>query len=557
MSVKVAVAFQITSDQGLSSSSILQHFVDLYFKHFGPLWPLLSMQNLQVDHLHPMLYLVLTSIGAMYGGAASCNYGTMIHNHVRSQLTSAIELEDLESDFTWLAQARLLTQVAALYFGQPNAFSYAQHLGALLVAQARRMDLFSAARAESSTAKFQQLSGSSADSHRLAIWLDLEARRRLAFGIFRGDTYTSVLLHVKPLVCMEEIDLELPSCDAVWRAEKMSPQVCLHMIEHDRSPSRGIMASDIYRVALDSDEPLPPLDPAGHELLLFGLQWPVWRFSRDQKLFERLTGEERDCVKQQQDLAESPQSTTISLATGNSSLGNKLSKIRSATTTIRLEADRLDRSSRRMTDLAFGYRRLIAAFHKWEEGLSLVKNFVHTDGDRSSLLSSLILYHLSFLRLHAPVEDLFQIHYQLADNRKLEESLIQSVRKWANSPQARLAAERACRIWSLITAESRRAQKSHHVRFNLLAFTGLHHGAVLLWSYAGARDLANDMQNGVAPLSLEMADDPSSRMLVTQAESSSILKSFVRLYDLISPARWSSFAQAAGRMSNQSFPSLG
>ena len=554
VSPKLAAAFHIHFEYGPSSSSILQHFIDLYLKHFGPLWPLLTPQDLKVDHLHPMLYLVLTSIGAMYGGAASCIYGTMIHNSIRTQLTSAFELDDFESDFTWLAQARLLIQVAALYFGQPKAFSYAQHLGALLVAQARRMDLFSAAYAESSMARFHQLSGMSSDSNRLAIWLHLETRRRLAFGIFRGDTYTSVLLHVKPLVCLEEIDLELPSCDAVWRAEKMSPQVCLYMIEHDRTPSRDIKASDIYRIALDPDETLPLLDPSGHELLLFGLQWPLWRFSRDQKVFERLTGQDRDCLVQQQDAVESPESVTRSVATGVSSSGIRSSKSASTALT-RLEADCLDSCSRKMSDFAFECGRFMAALRKWEQALSQVKKLVHTEGDRSSLLSSLVLYHLGYLRLYAPIQDLHQIQYRLANGGKLEAPLIHSVWQWANSSRARLAAKSACSIWSLINTESRKAQNTR-VRFNLLAFTGLHHGAVLLWSYMGARDLADDMQSGAPPLFLETSDDTISKTMVTSAESSNILSSFVTLYDLISPARWSSFAQAANTLSKLSFPSL-
>jgi hypothetical protein len=114
-------------------------------KHFAPLWPLLGMQNFDMDLLHPLLYLTLSSIGAMYSGLKECHFGQMMHECVRKKLLAvAFEIEDLDDDFLWLGQARLLTQVAALYFGQKRAFSYAQHLGSVLAAQARRMDLFSA-----------------------------------------------------------------------------------------------------------------------------------------------------------------------------------------------------------------------------------------------------------------------------------------------------------------------------------------------------------------------------------------------------------------------------
>jgi hypothetical protein len=337
MSSRVNAAFQVNPTPEGSDVPTLRYFVDLYFKHFGPLWPLISLQNLDLDNMHPLLFLVLTSIGAMYGGRSASSYGVLMHENVRRPLTLAIELDDGEETLLWLAQARLLTQVTALYFGQSKAFSYSQHLGALLVAQARRMDLFSAHLAENALKKFWLSKDAMSDADRLDIWLQLETRRRLAFGIFRGATYLSVLLHTKPLVLMEEIDLSFPTCDAVWRSGPMAPGLCLQMIEHDRSPSAEMRASDVYRIAMDRHEPLPPLDPASHELLMFGLQWSLWQFSRDQQVFSRLTGQAIKAF----DLQDATRDTSSgSTASGTTTAPAKYS-----------EADSLDRPMRQMSDL--------------------------------------------------------------------------------------------------------------------------------------------------------------------------------------------------------------
>jgi hypothetical protein len=543
-SAKVALAFGLPSDREQLTSPALYYFCTKYAEHFGPLWPLLSPQTLDFDALHPLLFLVLTSIGSMYCGSHASNYGGMMHASIRSSLTMALELEDDESDLVWLAQARLLTQVAALYFGQPKAFTYAQHLGALLVVQARRMDLFSPAYSAQTMQRFHQMKGIASDQERLAVWLQLETRRRLAFGIFRGDSYTSVLLHTKPLVSMEEIDLQLPMCDAVWRSEKMSASLCLQMLEHDQTPGRELWASDIFRIAMDQNEPLPPLDPTGQELLMFGLQYPLWRFSKDQEMFARLTSEHEDPL----DHDAFCEYTAASITTGDFDQGRRDLR-RPLKIATESEAHHLDSTVRRMEDLRQERRRLFSALEKWERCLPLVKTFVRTNLDRSSLMSGLILFHLGYLRLHVPLEDLHQIQYRLADNRVVEDDLVTAVRKWANSRRGRLAAERACSIWTIISRESQVA-KNKRVSFNLLAFIGLHHGAVLLWAYAGAHDSTVSRDPEESPLVLEGSDT----ILVNESQSAKMLSSFVELYDRISPARWSSFAKAASTLSRKQFP---
>ena len=547
-SAKVALAFGLTDYQECSGSSALYDFCAKYVEHFGPLWPLFSLQTLDLDALHPILFLVLTSIGSMYCGSNASNYGAMMHTTIRSTLTMVWELENEELGLLWLAQARLLTQVAALYFGQPKAFTYAHHLGALLVAQARRMDLFSAAYFDKAMQRLQRMKDIASDEERLEMWLQLETRRRLAFGIFRGDSYTSVLLHSKPLISMEEIDLQLPMCDAIWRSKKMSPSLCLQMIEHDQTPSRELWASDIYRIAMDKNEPLPPLDPAGQELLMFGLQYSIWRFSKDHNMFTRLSGglegfssDDLSSVS-----SDSPCESISSRSPGSERLSTRrLSK--SATKSS--ETHCLDSTVRRMEDLRQQHRRLLSALEKWEQSLPLVKTFVRTNLDRSCLMSGLILFHLGHLRLHVPLEDLHQIQYRLADNLTIEDRLVDKARKWANSRQGRIAAERAYSIWNIIDRESK-LEKEKRVNFNLLAFIGLHHSTVAVWAYTGACNDKINRNSVESSIVLEGCGETTA----IDPQRIGTLSSFVDLYGRISPAGWSSFAKAAGTLSKQHFP---
>jgi len=98
-----------------------------YMPRFNRLWPFFSQYGFDPDTLNPVLYLVLVSIGSMYGPDYQKHFGTLLHKRLRRLLAASLfDLEGPEGDMTWLAHARLLTQVQGLYFGQKQGFSYAQ-----------------------------------------------------------------------------------------------------------------------------------------------------------------------------------------------------------------------------------------------------------------------------------------------------------------------------------------------------------------------------------------------------------------------------------------------
>lgn len=110
-----------------NGDDILHYFAKLYMDHFNPLWPMVSQWQLDFERFHPILLLTMASIGAMYGIGDSHVFGSSMHERLRRLLAAALfDLEGPDDDLRWLAQARVLTQVHALYFGQRQAFSYAQ-----------------------------------------------------------------------------------------------------------------------------------------------------------------------------------------------------------------------------------------------------------------------------------------------------------------------------------------------------------------------------------------------------------------------------------------------
>ncbi|KAH7418072.1 hypothetical protein BKA64DRAFT_564850 [Cadophora sp. MPI-SDFR-AT-0126] len=527
MSGKVQSAFSIPN-QPVSSSHTLGDFVDLYLQNFGPLWPLLSRQGLHCDQIHPLLYLTLASIGAMYGGAQAAHFGTVLHNRLRQSLTTSLELGGVDDELLWLGQARLLTQVAALYFGQSKAFSYAQHLGGVLVAQARRMDIFSAPRTRYGE---KEAALSKKPEDRLSRWLLSEGRRRLAFGILRAETYTSVLLNTRPLISPEEIDLELPCSDQTWRGPALPLDIYLALVERDHTTVKAQRFSDTIRIALERDERFSVLDPIGNELLIFGLQQAVWRFSHDYYMFERLTGRQS---------GPTLSTTQRRASTANLSCGRS--------------DDHLVTRPQGMHDLEGDLDRLTNALRRWKQSFKSISNELNLQRDRNSILSSLLLFHLSFMRLHAPIDDLHHISYRMADERSIESSIIGDISRWANSRRGYIAVRHALTIWSLISREVQRPEDTR-AKFNFLAFLGLHHAAVVLWTYAGAHEFQKDYISNdtltIAPLGNSDLPIP-----VRSSTMPSILRLFSDVFSMISPGRWSSFGAAASKLSERTFPRL-
>ncbi|KAF2188154.1 hypothetical protein K469DRAFT_660699 [Zopfia rhizophila CBS 207.26] len=547
MSGKAQDVFSL-SNQHFESSHILQNFVDLYLQNFGPLWPLLSNQGLDCDLIHPLLYLTLTSIGAMYGGAQAAHFGTMLHNRLRQTLTMALELGDVEDDLIWLGQARLLTQVAALYFGQSKAFSYAQHLGGVLVAQACRMNLFSAPRTRHDEKKAAL---SRQPEERLSRWLHSEGRRRLAFGILRAETYTSVLLNTQPLISPEEIDLELPCSDQTWRGPVLPLDIYLALVERDQTATKVQSFSDTIRIALERDERFSVLDPIGHELLLFGLQQAVWRFSHDYYLFERLTGSDETLSSLCDNGLDGDSNVPGLFGVTQTTPQRKES---TANLSFGIMDDHLISRPQGMHDLKSDLDRLTNALRKWKQSFGSISNVLNLERDRNSFLSSLLLYHLSYIRLQAPIEDLHHISYRIVDKRSVERNIIDDVSNWANGRRSDIAVRHAVTIWSLISREVQRPEETR-AKFNFLAFLGLHHAAVVLWTYAGAHDPQNDNIGSVV-LTIPPLSTSESPIPVRSSTAPSILRLFSRVFSMISPGRWSSFGAAASKLSECNFPLL-
>lgn len=521
MSIRIAEAFRLDRCPSEDSKSLLFRMMDLYRTNFSPLWPMINGNDFNHNKLHPLLFLTVVSIGCMYGNTQECKLGNMLHECIRKHLTEPfIGLENSENDILWLAQARLLTQVAALYFGQRRGFTYAQHLGAILIVQARRMDLFSSTGYEKAGNLFTE--------QEIAGWANNESRKRLAFGILRADIFASVLLNTRPLLSAEEIHLDLPTNDEVWEnMDKIPQDQLVALLRAELSSTLGLPFCDLVRVAEDRGEALLNMNARGYELLLFGLQGRVWQFSHDRSMFTRLTGHPEGMARQT-DSASSSITGRISASSSSNS-------------------DKLGIIFRGMEDLRDDCHRTTQALQKWEQSFTAIRTTQGFGKDRTSVMSSMLLLHISYLRLCAPLADIHSAAYTIMENKHFEQAKLRVLFEWTKSSEAMRAVGHVRQIWSLLHHEiSRRG--TNKAKYNLLAFSGLHHAAVIIWVFAGS----HKEQNADAP---ELPGwDESSPISLVRDNSQTLLRTVVSLYKRLIPRGWISFAAAAEKLALHPFP---
>ncbi|KAK4570476.1 hypothetical protein LTR86_002556 [Recurvomyces mirabilis] len=511
------------------SNHILDIFVAHHMSDFNPLWPLFVEDAVQAEHLHPILYLTLTSIGAMYGTSDDQAFGTLMHQRLRRLLAAGLfDLEGGAEDVIWLGQSRLLTQVAALYFGQRQAFSYAQHIGAILAAQARRMNLFQELEPSTATVRTDRLLKSER-----RMWLRAESRRRLAFGLLRADVFNSVLLNTRPVLSYEEFQITLPRSNYLYQNTGQLTEEQLYVaqqFEDDRQSEHNF--GDLVRVCLEQDEDLPELNQVGYELCLFGLQVSIWSCSQDLDLVHRLTGRAfimQDTCNQSRNQGDVLDTSLAAQLHEQSSLGARPAE-KPPTRPFDRTKDALDTDSRRMRDLHRDYVRVENALRSWRKDLRRSR----LEPVRDTRMSSMLLYHISYMRLSAPLQDLHAVSYHASEQSDIVRPSLRKCHRWLRSAQTEQALTHAWSIWSIMQEEHARPPVQR-ARFNLLSFLGLHHAAVILWT--------------VGP-PLKYCPAGTHDMDRTGAW----LQECASLFDTLSPLGGASFGAAARKLSKQPFP---
>jgi hypothetical protein len=390
----------------------------------------------------------------------------------------------------------------------------------------------------------------------------MEARLRLAFGIVRADVFTSVLLNTRPLVSHDEVELPLPCSDSLWHNEdRLSTQEYLVSIRAERKSYPQIFYCDLLKIFLERQESKPVLAAAGYELCLFGLQTAVWQFAHGQHVFERLTG-----VNWQNSSRSLPSARTESGAIANDE-SSGVDSVSVPTAALELSSprndlmgqassthlhqspgglDTLGRVYRLMNDLKADRARVECALESCSQGLLAIRRLTSTTQHRDTLMSTMLLLHMSYMQLYTPLQQLHHISYRAANNHTVNKEILKSAQAWAKSDTASHAAQEAVAICEMIHLEQKRPLE-RRARFNFLAFVGVHHAAVVLWTIS-------ELRSSNEPLTPKRGEHfPTFGVGLHQRDTRGLLKACAQMFYHLSSLGGVSFGAAAESLSRCTF----
>ena len=527
----------------LSQSScphLLHHFCGQFMAHFNPLWPLIRPKGFDMDSTLPALYLTIASIGAMYSGARCSQLGLMIHENLRMAVLTTPLLHQQSRYSLECLQSLLLTEISTLYFGPRSALPIAQRIGAMIVLQARTMGIFSG-RAFS---KYNSVAPT------LEQWSHHEGTIRVAFGSFRAESFVSALLNSPLLVSAEEINLDLPCPDKLWMGSIEEQRASLKARGHTT-----LIYSDLVRIAMDRSEVMPDLEVSHRELVLYGAQESIWRFSHDPELFSRTMGQlnaEHISV-----LDDNPDGELFTRSPRRQPRHGVVEDWKSVSTSVSpVEVpthDHLDCFPRKMTDLRLDYNRMMLFLRDWKSSFVGNQSRSQLEGSRFNLLNSRLLYHLGFLRLRADLHTLDLLTIEYGDFPKDEkEDALDRVWQWSKTMSAERALQHACAIWVLVSSESTWRGGSR-ARFNILCLIALHCASKVVWAYAGAH---TDAQRGMLKMPAASTEFLGPDIVIFRENSQILMECFHRLFHVITRGWVSWFPETVMHMAKSPLPLL-
>lgn len=395
------------------------------------------------------------------------------------------------------------------------------------------------------------MAGKQGDIH---AWRKRELRRRLAFGVLRGDVYTSVLLNMRPLLSFEEVDLRLPCTEDLWHNVDQftdEEQSFAHRLEEKHQVSATL--SDLVQILLERQEPINGMLAVGYELCLFGLQLNIWKTAHYRAALARLSG-----VSQ----IGSTGSYVVHTNSDGGIEGDAASNDRGGTegchqtgpvlsSQCRWEDhgaplhvhEELERGHRQMRDMRSDGDRVHGALARWRLGHLTIHKTPHIAMSRDTLMSSTVLWHLSQLQLRAPLQQMHAISYRVVEGTAANCWTAKRIRDWAASSDSEAATKTAIIICDILQFELAKPPEER-AKFNFIAFTALHHAAVVLWSMSEVGD-TNKWQ--FAPQSVFWKS-------IRTRNTRDLLQTCADMFHGLSPLGGASFGSAAKRLSSCTYP---
>ncbi|MCJ1398742.1 hypothetical protein MMC11_001943 [Xylographa trunciseda] len=271
-------AGMVASKNGLVTldDGILSHYLDCYWKHFHPQFPIVHRPSPLITASRSVLNTLLLAIGAQFSSRPHAKSHSMSWFLFASRSCATLDTSTILSGSPIDSlQAIVLLEILGLYRSRSPGIYRSPHFVALYSNLCKARE-----QLEIDQAAYMQRVPKNADARMLQganrTWADFEARRRILLTAFVIDTQRSTFFQQPPCqtLSLQASELPVPCSEEMW--ECADPPLWFNLLS--QSNSRHSAVSPFQRNILQSlyiHTPSaatlasnPPLDPTLHALLL-------------------------------------------------------------------------------------------------------------------------------------------------------------------------------------------------------------------------------------------------------------------------------------------------
>ncbi|KAK9449731.1 fungal-specific transcription factor domain-containing protein [Limtongia smithiae] len=204
---------EITFDNPYFSLAAVKQYLNLYWVHFDPLYPILHRATFDPSVMEPVLIVAIVTIGMAYStDREASDLAILIHRKFRNIVF--LMIEDQPQVQLWVHQTLLLTNYFDKMLGSTVQYDMSQFFHGTNIALMH----FSGYLKGLIEPSVVDTSDSVLLDQQWREWVVFETTKRTAFFAFICDTQHATLFRHSPILSAFEVRLELPSTDACWAA---------------------------------------------------------------------------------------------------------------------------------------------------------------------------------------------------------------------------------------------------------------------------------------------------------------------------------------------------
>ncbi|KAK9453515.1 fungal-specific transcription factor domain-containing protein, partial [Dipodascopsis uninucleata] len=204
---------EVTTENPYFSLTAVKRYLNLYWVHFDPLYPILHRSTFDPSVMDPALLISIVTIGMAYSSDSEASLlAISIHKKFRNIVF--LMIEDQPQVQLWVHQTLLLTNYFDKMLGSTVQYDMSQFFHGTNIAL---MHFSGYLKGLTEPPVNETYDVATADTQ-WREWVIYETTKRTAFFAFTCDTQHATLFRHSPILSAFEVRLDLPCTDACWAA---------------------------------------------------------------------------------------------------------------------------------------------------------------------------------------------------------------------------------------------------------------------------------------------------------------------------------------------------